>query len=478
MASLHLEEFGYRLYVQLNGKREKIWLGKISKTKASDWKSRVEDLVEAIKTGDRPKQSTTAWLDELPLKMRKKLEDLELLPRRRSACLQVFLDNYLSGHPSEKKNTIRNLKNTCGTLIDFFGAARDLREISPGDAEDWANRLKAKSASATVSKHIKRAKQFFTYAEKHSFIESNPFRELKANGEVNEDRKEFVPVEDAVAVLDAIADREFRLVVALARFGGLRTPSETLALKWSDVDFEKLEMRVCAPKKEGTGRAIRRVPIFPELLPFLLAYRSDAKSGGEHVVNKLRRLSGNWRGKLHRAIRRAGVRPWQKVFVNLRASRETELIQQGNPVADVTSWLGNSPQIAAKHYVMSTDQAFKKAIQASPVVDLGRFLGQQPQAAAGSPASFERVSGKETPSFPTLAFECHSSPEWLVPPRGVEDSSDSRVNAQILAGLGADLGALDRNLRFLIALWTQLDDDQRAQLLNFAQQAVARASVI
>ena len=41
----------------------------------------------------------------------------------------------------------------------------------------------------------------------------------------------------ALKVIDAATDPQWKLLIALGRFGGLRIPSEALALSWGDVDF-------------------------------------------------------------------------------------------------------------------------------------------------------------------------------------------------------------------------------------------------
>ena len=45
----------------------------------------------------------------------------------------------------------------------------------------------------------------------------------------------------------------------------------------------------------------------------------------------------------------------------MRASRETELAQDGFPIHTVTAWLGNTPRIALKHYLTVTDDDFDRA---------------------------------------------------------------------------------------------------------------------
>ena len=56
---------------------------------------------------------------------------------------------------------------------------------------------------------------------------------------------------------------------------------------------------------------------------------------------------------MSRIIRR-GLTPWPKLFQNLRASRETELLDDFN-IKVVCEWIGNSQPVAIKHYVQLRD---------------------------------------------------------------------------------------------------------------------------
>jgi hypothetical protein len=53
---------------------------------------------------------------------------------------------------------------------------------------------------------------------------------------------------------------------------------------------------------------------------------------------------------------------------NLRATRETELLAH-YPAKDVTSWLGNSPDVANKHYAMTMQASFDRAITDGGVIE-------------------------------------------------------------------------------------------------------------
>jgi hypothetical protein len=51
-----------------------------------------------------------------------------------------------------------------------------------------------------------------------------------------------------------------------------------------------------------------------------------------------------------RLLDRAGLPAWEKLFQNLRASRETEIARDYG-IKEAAAWLGNSVEIAAKRYL-------------------------------------------------------------------------------------------------------------------------------
>ena len=77
----------------------------------------------------------------------------------------------------------------------------------------------------------------------------------------------LVPLETIRDVLDACPSVEWKLVIGLARFSGLRCPTEIGELRWSDVHWVKGRLTVRAKKTENHGPdyAFRVVPICPKL---------------------------------------------------------------------------------------------------------------------------------------------------------------------------------------------------------------------
>src|SRR6185436_4127635 len=93
-------------------------------------------------------------------------------------------------------------------------------------------------ATATISRTVLYARQVFRWAVRRGMARVNPFAELKAGTQINAARAVFVSRETIAKVIDAAPDAEWRLLITLSRFGGLRVPSEVLTLRWSDVDWE------------------------------------------------------------------------------------------------------------------------------------------------------------------------------------------------------------------------------------------------
>ncbi len=56
------------------------------------------------------------------------------------------------------------------------------------------------------------------------------------------------------------------------------------------------------------------------------------------------------------------MKPWPKLFQNLRPTRETELAQD-YPLHVACAWIGNSQAVANKHYLQVTEEHFREATQ-------------------------------------------------------------------------------------------------------------------
>ncbi len=182
-------------------------------------------------------------------------------------------------------------------------------------------------------------------------------------------------------------------------------------MRWDDIHWDAKRFTVHSPKTayiEGKGSRI--VPLFPELEPFLLDAFEHVEEGQEYVFEQLRRsASKNLRTQALRYIKMAGVKPWKKTFQNLRSSRQTELVETW-PEHVVAAWLGNSVEIARKHYLQVTDEHFDRATNGTP---------NMPESAAQNPTHLMQNVAQN----PTQQAHARARSEWKN-----EDATDVLAN--------------------------------------------------
>lgn len=423
MASIARDKNGYRriLFVATDGRRPTIRLGKASKRSAEDIKNRVEQLLESIRL-NRPMEADLAdWVAGLEPPLADKLARAGLIPEpesKETATLGPFLKAHIDGRADLKPSTKIVRGQVINDLTEFFGESRDPRSILPGHADDFKQWLVGrKLAATTIHKRLQIARWFFHAMKRRKLIDENPFDGVKAVAAGIKDRQRFIERADIARVLEACPNHHWRTIVALCRFAGLRCPSEVLSLRWRDIDWEAGRMVVASPKTEHhVGKANREVPIFAELRPVLAEAFELATDGAEYVVDeKFRKgaigptgwLNSNLRTTFEKIVRRAGLTPWPRLFQNLRASLETELAGLF-PIQGVTEWLGNTPSVALKHYLITTKEHFEKAVRLG-VCGMGEAAqkaAQQPAAGARNVPQTESAKNEKTRENPGFAILC------------------------------------------------------------------------
>lgn len=407
-----------------DGKRKTLRLGKMPQKKADTVLLLVERLVTAMKIdGGRLDSDTASRVKTLSDEMHAKFVAVGLLEPRSSATLEAFLDEYIARNGNVKPATRTVYGHTRRCLIEYFGSDMPLRRITAGDAEEWRHWLAIheKLSDNTIRRRTGLAKQFFRAAVKKRLIDSDPFAELTARVQGNAEKFYFVTRDETQKVLDACPDDQWRLLFALSRFGGLRCPSEHLLLTWDDINWEQNRITVHSPKTEHhEGRATRVVPIFPELRPYLDKVYHEAPEGTVHVITRYRELGVNLRTHLLRIIAKAGLKPWPKLWHNLRATRQTELEDQF-PGHVVCKWIGNSQRVADEHYLHVTEDHFRAAAACSA---LQKAL-QQPAITSNNadmPTPKKRKNPRENEGF---GAPCGSLPSSGMGDEGLEPPTPS-----------------------------------------------------
>lgn len=404
MATIHTETRNGSKYRRLqfydrDRNRRSIRLGPISLADAEFIKRKVEAILSAS-VANRPLDlDTSEWIGGLGQDLLDKLKGVglhEFLPA--AEPIGEFVDKYLRGRTDYATTTRRDKQQTRDKVVEFFGAGKDLRSVTAADALGFKRWLSENGLSpSTVAGHIKNIKTWFNEAKRRRLIDDSPFAEVVRGKMSNSDRLEFITVETIERVIDAAPNAEWRAIIALARYGGLRVPSELLPLKWSDVDWTENTFTVTSSKTKKQGKPYRVVPLFPELRPYL----EDLYDPSEiFVINRYRWSEANLRTQLHRYIRKAGLTPWGKAFQNLRSSRETEL-ENIFPTHVVTHWIGNSEKTARAHYFQVTPDHYRQAIEAPTApggaTNLKTTPGEPSQVARQTAAEGDAMAAKVEP---------------------------------------------------------------------------------
>jgi integrase len=429
-------------------KRRVIHLGRVPNSDAEAICRRIERFLNSQILGNEPTRADFEWLAKSGLAKKFAsagiIEPQDHIEHSERMTVAEFLQSYMDRRgPTVKPATRVVWTQVIENLKSFLPEGIYLDELTVGHAKDVYTKLRAKMRPSTVSKRIGFCRQFFNDAVDWKKMKANPFSSVKAprpKAKVNE----FVPRDEINRVM-AKANTRWKVIIALARYGGLRTPSETLSLKWSHVDWENNRMHIPEPKVEHhDGRGVRQCPLFPELRLILeeawdlygdsSEYVVDAAAYRAAAMKESGWQNANLRTQLLKLLEKAGVDPWPRLFHSMRASRQTEL-EREFPTYVVCAWLGNSEKIAKESYLLVTEDHFATAT-AKRVINPTQFVAERvinptPQGPRIEHANQHFAEGNidETVGFPRLIITVEMEN------RGLEENENSPANTEVLKTL-------------------------------------------
>ncbi len=360
-----------------NRKTRSMHCGRMPKREAEAVASKIDHLISRQITGNEPDVLVSQWLADLPEKLHAKFVRCGLTEPRAKAelysmpTIASWTDQYIASLNTKPSN-IEQLVICARSLIRYFGADRQLDQVTVGDAADFRRWLEREGnerkkftcglAMNTVRRRLGRCKQLFNAAVDHRFISESPFRKENSAVTGNPDRYVEVPALWIEKMIRATDCEDWKIILAFARYAGMRS-HETRIQRWDHIDLMDRTMIVRSYKNHQVGVDVvyRKCPIFPELFPHLMRAKEMAPEGAEWVQTRYSH-DANIGTEFARLAVRSGLVPWEKPMQNLRATRETELCAS-YPDTDVCSWLGNTPGVAQKHYLMPQQASFQRAIK-------------------------------------------------------------------------------------------------------------------
>lgn len=383
MASLYqCKNKNWILDINYGGKRRRFRLGSITKRSAESIEAHITALIEAKRAGDAVPARTEAWLQECDTRLREQLEKLGLVKAIRASkqvTLGEHVDQYIKCSTS-KLSTKISYQQTIAKLLSHFGTAKLLTEIDALGMDQWVAGLSADgNARATVGKHVKNAKAIFNSAIRWECLDKSPMMQIPKVSQANPGRSQYV--EDSVIrqVLNHETNPDVRTVIALARYCGLRVPSEVKDLTWGHVDLAGRKLRIVAPKLANKPeQQMRNVPI-PGIVESML--RALPRGKRDDLVFP-RLLSAQYLGRrLKKICQHLGIPMWPRALQNLRASCAIDYSRSVSPPV-AAQFMGHSMLVAETHYVSPQQSDYQRIID-DPIfaeLDTAAFAGAKSDA--------------------------------------------------------------------------------------------------
>jgi integrase len=165
-------------------------------------------------------------------------------PTHTRVSFGALIDRYLSDELPERYSTARAYTSYLKNYIRPKWAEYAISEVKPFAVEEWLKTLSLAPKSKAHIKNIMRV--LFNAAMRWELVDigDNPMRLVRVKDATK--RKEeprVLSIEEFQKLLAEIPKEPFRTMVLVAMSLGLRV-SEVAALRWSDVNFDQLELTV------------------------------------------------------------------------------------------------------------------------------------------------------------------------------------------------------------------------------------------
>jgi hypothetical protein len=225
------------------GKQKTLYLGRdFDQSSAVRVGKIVSDILTYRKRGEIPPAEIFRRILELPERIRRSFERHGLV----AGVSKWTLSNLVELVTEQKKHlafkTRKSYKRTCALLVEYFGKGRCLDTITKLECEQFKNQHLSSFAACSVSRHISRCRTVFRVAVDNDWLQKNPFDKVVGGTTVNRSRQFYIDRATINKIIVHCRDDYDRLLLALARFGGFRIPSEVDKLRYRD--FTEMEIRI------------------------------------------------------------------------------------------------------------------------------------------------------------------------------------------------------------------------------------------
>jgi len=233
--------------------------------------------------------------------------------------------------------------------------------------------------AATLLRYREVLHAFFEWARKQGHVRTNPVTNVR-RPRIPEHDIRFLTLEQIDVCLDAVQGDMLDALVATAIYGGLRR-EELCWLTWADVllDSKRPLIRVRS-KRIGEEawtpktKRNRTVPVSRDLLPYLTRQRLRAgKSVWVFPSPQGQRWDPDNLSRRLAKLMHAATLPW--TFLDYRHTFGSQLAQKGVSLYKIAELMGNSPEIARRHYARLLPEQMHDEVQFDRSIARGTRLG-------------------------------------------------------------------------------------------------------
>lgn len=205
-----------------------------------------------------------------------RMERRERMTRGNLKTLTGHVHNYICPEDGRSGRTLQNV-----TYFEAGLAAVKLRQLSGRAVGDFRDRLRAAGLSVPMTRKVLGTlRLILSYAISQDLVAINVAQGVRVIGRRDEGSKVIVaPSKEAVRMLLAAADPDFRIVILFAAATGLRA-SELHALRWRHINLNEGEVRVETRVDEfgeedftKTAAGLRTVPLGESVVAALSDWR-------------------------------------------------------------------------------------------------------------------------------------------------------------------------------------------------------------
>jgi integrase len=279
--------------------------------------------------------------------------------------LESWLNEWSSGPlevSTRKESTKDGYRYMLRHILNHQISRRELRKILPAHIQGFLADLKKSPLSSSTIHHVYATmKVAFNDAVINRQIAHNPFDNVTPPTREKTESK-FLTKEQTRELVNAARDNRYYVAVKLLAETGVRR-GEALALRWTDIDFEKQTLRVrgtlartdkglyvTSPKTQASVRQIHLPSHLVELLKsHLLAQNNEIVQAGSKYAQKgfvfaTRTGEPVDPRNLQRSVQIAGKRAGLPKASphTLRHSAATTMLEAGIPIHVVSRQLGHS----------------------------------------------------------------------------------------------------------------------------------------